>query len=129
MIYLHVCLYTMYMPHSHRGLELDDSELPCECSESNLGSMEEQIFTVGPSPQTAFKSGDGMGSECVAWLVGSSPRMHKAQAGFSLQYSKTKHRGTHLGNSRSSRSSSYVPGQLGVHETVLKRKKSFKHFN
>lgn len=37
-------------------------------------------------------------SECVAWLVGSSPRMHKAQAGFSLQYSKTKHRGIHLGD-------------------------------
>lgn len=78
MFYLHVCLYTICMPHSHKGqkrvpaaLELDDSELPCESPESSLGSEEEEpvLFPVGPSPQTAFKSGDGMGrSECVAWL-------------------------------------------------------------
>jgi hypothetical protein len=56
------------------------SEPPCGCWQPNLGSMEGQpvLFTVQPSPQNCFSKG-------VVWegLVGSSPRIHKAQGSIS----------------------------------------------
>lgn len=59
MIYLHVCLYSMYMPHSHRGLELNDSELHVSAQSQTLVLWKKSqcSLLLGHLPKLLLKAG------------------------------------------------------------------------